>query len=743
MDIGKWYSYTGTPTSSTSTQSAGIDVMVVSQNQINNTSLVRIRPWAIKTSGSGGWNTSQQTLTIKANNSSKTSKTTYDFREATTGTKNYLKNSNPFKRVSGSGTLVSGAYVYDFTITHNDDGSKNNVPVYALIPLYNDASGRNWTVDIDIDLPKIARANTLTYSYTTIDEPIKFSIGKASSNFTSTLTFHSRNEDGTYSYTYTIAEKTSETSIEYTIPTNILNTILANNKTKNKVQFTFYIYTYSGNDELGINGYLANIPLAQTNPVVNATYIDTNQTTIALTGSSSKIIKYVSQPKVTITATPQQMADIVSYSTIWGNSSSTTKETTFVNGIDSNILQVSAKDSRNWVGNISYDITGNYIDYIKLGFEKFTLERPETTSNTINANINGVWFNGNFGVSTNTIELKFRYKEKDGSYGEYQTITLTIENNKFSYSGSIGDAYNYQKQYDFEFVLTDKVMSLVATFNVTSGESIIRVGETYVRILGDVKIRGNVSIDGNLGDITVNSINGKNLFNKNTIINGWLRYSDNVLMDTTSTTFMTSDYIVIEENETYTLNLYNSTQLASGGIMFYNENREWIQPGIPETKTVITFTTPENAKYVKFVLRNDAKDYVQLEKGSKATEHSEYRLFDCTFLTEPAEKIFEGIIETNGTYNFTKSLANYREICVAFRTDVKMLTVEMFKEICSYFPGTLKLMGYESETNSALIGCSLDYISDTQFECKFCGFIYFSNSKWTSASYNLIVYGIK
>ena len=49
--------------------------------------------------------------------------------------------------------------------------------------------------------------------------------------------------------------------------------------------------------------------------------------------------------------------------------------------MDSNILQVSAKDSRNWVGNISYDITENYIEYIKLGFEKFVLERPETTCN--------------------------------------------------------------------------------------------------------------------------------------------------------------------------------------------------------------------------------------------------------------------------------------------------------------------------------------------------------------------------
>lgn len=497
MNIGQWYTYNGTPASSTSTHRAGIDVMVVSQNEINNTSLVRIRPWIMKLSGSGFWNYTNQTMTIEVNNSEKTTKTKYDFRDATVlNQKYFLKDDYPFFHVSGSGSLVSGTYVYDFTITHNNDGSKT-IPIYALIPL-SSTYGTNWTVDEDIELPTIPRANTLTYSYTTIDKPIKFSIGKASSNFTSTLTFHSRNEDGTYSDTYTIAEKTTETSIEYTIPTDVLNTILSANKTKNKISFFIYLYTYSGNNQLGYNLYITNIPLKQTNPIVSATYIDTNQTTIALTGNSSKIIKYVSKPKVVITATPQQMADIVSYSTIWGNSSSTTKETTFTNGIDSNILQVSAIDSRNWLGSARYDISSNFIEYIKLGFEKFTLERPETTSNTINANISGFWFNGDFGVSTNTLELKFRYKERDGSYGNYQTISLTKSENKFSFNGSVGSSYNYQKQYDFEFVLSDKLMSLVATFNVAGGESIIRVGETYVKVRGDLEIEGQLNIGGSI-----------------------------------------------------------------------------------------------------------------------------------------------------------------------------------------------------------------------------------------------------
>ena len=101
MNIGKWYTYNGTPASSTKTHKAGIDVMVVSQNQINNTSLVRIRPWIMKLSSTGFWNYNSQTMTIRANNVSRTTKTQYDFREATTDDKEYLTSNYPFRLISG------------------------------------------------------------------------------------------------------------------------------------------------------------------------------------------------------------------------------------------------------------------------------------------------------------------------------------------------------------------------------------------------------------------------------------------------------------------------------------------------------------------------------------------------------------------------------------------------------------------------------------------------------------------
>ena len=113
-------------------------------------------------------------------------------------------------------------------------------------------------------------------------------------------------------------------------------------------------------------------------------------------------------------------------------------------------------------------------------------------------------------------------------------------------------------------------------------------------------------------------------FNKNDIVNGWLNYSNNVLTDATSTTFMTSGYIEVKPNTQYTINLVDATSLGSGGIMQYDSNFNWIQPGIPETQVVMTFTTTSTTKYVRFVLRNDAKDNIQFEENTEATEYAPF-----------------------------------------------------------------------------------------------------------------------
>lgn len=653
MNIGEWYTYNGIPASTTSTHMAGIDIMVVSQDEISNTSLLRIRPWIMKLSGSGFWNFNSQTMTVKADGQSKTTKTSYDFRKATTDDKEFLTSDYPFKRVSGSGSLVSGTYVYDFTIKHEDDGSKT-ISIYSLIPL-SSSYGTNWTVDENIDLPTIPRQSQFDISNwstnaTPVEQPKSLKIIEGNPNYYTQLVVRLMQEPdsylvkrkgiqgGTYNFQFTQDE---------------LNNIVYSKIPSNSRVIGFSLETYSDSNYTQLIGksnaspwYTATI--VDANPTFNDfDYEDINSKTIALTGNSNKIVKGYSTLKVTIPvenkATGQKGATISGYNI--GNYSVAYSDTTNVvkeipNYSSENIV-VSAVDSRGNSKSITKLFTNNLINYTDIVILNCEVSREDEIGEKVKIKFDGTWWPSNFGGANgggvlNELTATYQYQTGNGEFvNGTSPLTLNVsEFGKFSCEqyivGDTGNGFNISNSYKIKVIVSDKLSSKPNTKELIAGEPAIAIFGNKVALHNKYdESRPDIPIQlyGNLGDIEINSITCKNLFNKNTIISGWLRYSDNVLVDPTSTTFSTSDYIVIEENETYTLNLYNSTQLASGGIMFYNENREWIQPGIPETKTVITFTTPENAKYVKFVLRNEAKNYIQLEKGDEATKYTDYKTF--------------------------------------------------------------------------------------------------------------------
>lgn len=77
----------------------------------------------------------------------------------------------------------------------------------------------------------------------------------------------------------------------------------------------------------------------------------------------------------------------------------------------------------------------------------------------------------------------------------YTELTPTITENTFSFNGSLGDNFDYKKQYEFEFYAEDELMYVSASDKpiiVTKGISIIRVGDGYVDIRGDLLQNGKV-----------------------------------------------------------------------------------------------------------------------------------------------------------------------------------------------------------------------------------------------------------
>lgn len=100
-----------------------------------------------------------------------------------------------------------------------------------------------------------------------------------------------------------------------------------------------------------------------------------------------------------------------------------------------------------------------------------------------------------------------------------------------------------------------------------------------------------------------------------------------------------SDYIVIEENKTYSIQGYAGT-LYYRIIVFYNSDKTLNKISTNTTSSKgSTFTVQANAKYVRFNFQKTQLDVIQLEEG----EETEYTLHQSQTYTIPTQKPFRKI----------------------------------------------------------------------------------------------------
>lgn len=125
--------------------------------------------------------------------------------------------------------------------------------------------------------------------------------------------------------------------------------------------------------------------------------------------------------------------------------------------------------------------------------------------------------------------------------------------------------------------------------------------------------------------IEIESASGRNLFDKSDVTGGWIGVNNNQIYDTYTDFFSYTNYIKVNPSTTYTLNFHNVSSLSGAGIMEYDNDKAWLNIGLSETQQTITFTTSENTYYIRFTVRNDSLNYVQLERGSIATGYVPYK----------------------------------------------------------------------------------------------------------------------
>lgn len=358
-------------------------------------------------------------------------------------------------------TIASG----QVTVTHNSDGSLN-MPYNVSVPNVKASNqygmpamsiSGNWALTT---IPRQAGITSAT-SFTDESNPVIYYSNPAGNAATSLQACIANDTGGVQYVKYRDIPKTG-TSYQFVLTNEEKTALYAATPNSNTLNVRFYVKTVIGGTSY-YSSVAKTMSIVNANPVVSASAVDTNSTTIALTGDNTKFIKYYSNVKVTVTATAQKGATIAS----------TTGAGTY-NNVEFGSLAVVSTDSR---GNTTRIATpGTLVPYVRLTCN-IENTKPDANGN-MTVRCSGSYFNGSFGATANTLTVKCRYKAQGGSYSGWYTMTITKNGNYYGayYSFTIPN-FNYLSTYKFECQAVDKLATVNSSANSAKSTPVFHWGE--------------------------------------------------------------------------------------------------------------------------------------------------------------------------------------------------------------------------------------------------------------------------
>lgn len=430
-------------------------------------------------------------FSLSSNHSQLSAKVVYSYTQSISGNYSdvtatvYIKKNQSIATsgtwsgsVTVGGTSNSGSQYYQLVdswqwlcdvtkrVNHNADGTASvTISGTAKGPSGTSMSSASASGSKTITLPQIARTSSVSATSAKIGATSTITISRQSSSFTHTLTYSFKGETST-ALTGTIVSKTSSTSVSWTIPKEFYNKIP--NSTSGTVTIT--CTTYSGSTSVGSSTctITASANSADVLVTFNPTYEDTNSTTTALTGDSSKLVRYFSTAKVTSNATGAYSATIKSQTIKCGSKSASTSPASFAN-VETFTFTFSATDSRGYTTTANKTAT-NIVDYCKL--TSYIGNETPAADGTYTFKVKGNYFNGSFGSVSNTLTVKYRWKVSGGTFSSWQNMSISYSGNTYVATSSLS-GLDYQTTYIFEAQAADKLMS------VSTGEKSIKSKPTF------------------------------------------------------------------------------------------------------------------------------------------------------------------------------------------------------------------------------------------------------------------------
>ena len=405
-----------------------INITQNSQNIDNNTSNITVAVVASWTYGS--FNRAEKDGWVKIDGTQYDFTSSFNENETTSGSKTlYTKtldiahNANGSKTVSCSASFTTG--VSSGTITATASKALTLIPRKATID-----SAPNFD---DEDNP------TMTYTNSAGNSVSKLRACISLTGATDDIAYRDISKTGSsYTFNLTTAER------------NVLRNATT---TSNSRTVRFYIETTIGENVYRVYT-TKTLSIVNANPTISPTIVDTNTTTTALTGNSSKLVKYYSNAKITTGAAAVKGASLSSQKVVNG-SKSISSATGTINAVESEKFVFTATDSR---GNTtSKTVSPTMVNYVKLTCNIQT-NTPDVSGN-YTFTVKGNYFNGSFGTTSNTLSVYYRYKTAGGSYSSWAAMTVSKSGNTYTATKAI-TGLDYQTNYIFQAYAVDKLATI-------------------------------------------------------------------------------------------------------------------------------------------------------------------------------------------------------------------------------------------------------------------------------------------
>lgn len=349
---------------------------------------------------------------------------------------------------SAEHSIVNGSYVYEYK--YNVLSALNfKYRIYAWCQCVPQYVGKEQTEYLECVPSTTIGVSAISAVGADIGKTVNINIVAMDDSYTNNL-YYKVGETTT-----TIAEGIGGGTVQWTIPTSLFNSLGATDKS---IPIRLIVETFASNgvslgqDIVDIAGYASE---ADCKPTLNPVFTITNPQT-ALTGNSSTAIVGYDTVSVAINPQTKYNATRTALSAKHGGTIVENSATPTFNVVNDS-FQFSITDSRGY--STTQTATIPLVQWFKPTIS-MTATNPDATTNKSTITIKGTFFNSTFGAENNTVAIKVRWKEGNGTYSDWVDATATIKNN--SVSATYEATLDYTKQWTIQASITDKLTTVLS-----------------------------------------------------------------------------------------------------------------------------------------------------------------------------------------------------------------------------------------------------------------------------------------